>query len=122
MEKYRGTDLKDRTKAFALRIIRLYTALPKQGAARVIGEQVLRSGTSVGANYREAIQARSKAEFVAKLGDSLKEIEETQYWLELLIEGGIIPARKLDGLHAEACELTAMFVVSLKTAKSNRDR
>ena len=117
-----GADLKDRTKAFVLRIIRLCTALPKQGAARVIGEQVLRSGTSVGANYREAIQARSKAEFVAKLGDSLKEIEETQYWLELLIEGGIVPAHKLYGLHTEACELTAMFVASLKTAKTNRDR
>jgi len=121
-EKNQRPDLKERTKTFALRIIRLYAALPKQGAARVLGNQVLRSGTSVGANYREAIQARSKAEFIAKLGDSLKEIEETQYWLELLTESEIVSAPQMTDLYNEARELTAIFISSLKTAKSNPDR
>ena len=74
-------DLKQRTKAFALRIVRMYSALPKEAVAQVLGKQVLRSGTSVGANYREANRGRSKAEFIAKMGDCLKELEETEYWL-----------------------------------------
>ena len=74
-------DLKPRTKAFALRVIRLYSKLPKSDS-QVLGRQVLRSGTSVGANYREASRSRSKAEFISKTGDCLKEIEETEYWLE----------------------------------------
>lgn len=115
-------DLKGRTKAFALRVIRLYEALPRSGAGRVIGDQVLRSGTSVGANYREACQARSKAEFIAKLGDSLKEIEETQYWLELLAESGLLPAAKLADLQNESKELTAILVTSITTAKSSPNR
>lgn len=115
-------DLKGRTKAFALRVIRLYEALPRVGAGRVIGDQVLRSGTSVGANYREACQARSKAEFIAKLGDSLKEIEETQYWLELLSESGLVPAEKLADLHNETQQLTAILVTSINTAKSTIKR
>ena len=77
-------DLRERTKAFALRIIRMFVALPKTEEARVIGRQVLRSGTSVGANYREAHRSRSKSEFVSKIGDCLKELDETTYWLELL--------------------------------------
>ena len=77
-------DLAARTKDFARRIIRLYAALPKETVAQVLGKQVLRSGTSVGANYREASRGRSKAEFISKIGDCLKEIEETEYWLELL--------------------------------------
>src|SRR5258708_7324167 len=89
-------DLKLRTKAFALLIIKLYVALPKSDAvAQVLGKQVLRSGTSVGANYREASRARSKAEFISKTGDCLKEIEETEYWLELLTESGCLPPAKL---------------------------
>ncbi len=83
-------DLKPRTKAFALRIVRMYGVLPKRAAAAVLGRQVLRSGTSVGANYREANRARSRAEFIAKMGDCLKELEETEYWLELLVESGIV--------------------------------
>jgi len=78
-------DLKERTKFFALRIIRMYSALPKSTEALVLGKQVLRSGTSVGANYREASQGRSKAEFVAKMGDCLKELEETTYWFVSII-------------------------------------
>src|SRR4029079_5572855 len=83
MQKEEG-DLALRTKTFALGIIRLFSALPKTTEAQVIGKQVLRSGTSVGANYREAYRGRSKAEFVSKCGDCLREIEETAYWLDLL--------------------------------------
>jgi four helix bundle protein len=115
-------ELKGRTKAFALRVIRLYGALPRTGAGRVIGDQVLRSGTSVGANYREASQARSKAEFIAKLGDSLKEIEESQYWLELLAESAILPSERLADLQQEAKELTAILITSINTAKSTNKR
>ena len=78
--------LRDRTKEFAIRVVRLYSTLPKSTEAQVMGKQVLRSGTSVGANYREACRARSKAEFIAKLGDCLKELDESSYWFELLEE------------------------------------
>ena len=91
-------DLRQRTKQFALRILRLYSALPKQTAAQVLGKQLLRSGTSIGANYREAYRARSKAEFIAKTGICLGEAEETAYWLELLDEGEIIAPGKLTEL------------------------
>ena len=80
------TDLRERTKTFALRVVRMFSALPKTTEAQVLGKQLLRSGTSIGANYREAFRARSKAEFIAKCGDSLREIEESAYWLELLFK------------------------------------
>ncbi len=85
-------DLIGRTKEFALRVIRMFSALPKTTSAQVLGKQALRSGTSVGANYREAHRARSKAEFISKIGDCLKELDETAYWLELLTDSGIISA------------------------------
>ncbi len=111
-------DLPDRTKRFALHVIRMFTALPKTVEARVIGKQVLRSGTSVGANYREAYRSRSKAEFAAKMGDCLKELEETSYWLELLEEGNIAEHRKyLAELRKECSELTAIFVTIIKKSK-----
>ena len=91
-------ELRDRTKRLALRIIRMYSALPQGEVPRVLGRQVLRSGTSVGANYREASRARSTAEFVAKLGDSLKELEETAYWLELLVESDCVTAHQMSEL------------------------
>ena len=119
MEMKNMKDLKGRTKKFALRIIRMYSSLPKTAEAKVIGNQVLRSGTSVGANYREASQGRSKAEFIAKMGDCLKELEETIYWLELLIEGNILPENKLSGLLQESKELTAIFVTIIKKTKTN---
>lgn len=112
-------DLRARTTEFALRIIRMFNALPKSGAAPVLGKQVLRSGTSVGANYREAHRARSKAEFIAKCGECLKEIEETSYWLELLVNGGIVPATKLASLQQESDELTAIFVSIVKRSRAN---
>ena len=113
-------DLRTRTKAFALRIIRLYSGLPRRTEAQVIGRQMIRSGTSVGANYREAYRARSKAEFIAKAGECLKEIEETGYWLELLVDSGIVSEERLASLTDECSELTAIFVASIRTAKSNQ--
>lgn len=110
-------DLRERTKEFALRIIRMFGALPQTTEAQILGKQVLRSGTSVGANYREAYRSRSKAEFIAKAGDCLREVEETSYWLELLVEAGIVPAEKLASLRQETDELTAIFVTILKKAK-----
>src|SRR5438477_8517318 len=107
MQKDERTDLRDRTKHFALRIIRAFTALPKTGEAQVLGKQMMRSGTSVGANYREAYRGRSKAEFVAKCGDSLRELEETAYWLQLLVDGKILSAEKLSALRQEWDELIA---------------
>jgi len=112
-----GRDLKARTKKFALRILRLYRALPAKEEARILGRQVLRSGTSVGANYRAACRARSRAEFIAKLGIVLEEADETVFWLELLLEGGIVNHEKLGALLQEAQELTSIFVTSLCTAK-----
>jgi four helix bundle protein len=111
------TDLKERTKLFALRIIRLFATLPKSTEAQLLGKQLLRSGTSGGANYREAHRGRSKPEFVAKCGDSLRELEESAYWLELLVESGIVSADKLQPLRKECDELTAIFVTIIKRAR-----
>jgi len=113
-------DLKPRTKAFALRVIRMYSKLPKSDTvAQVLGKQVLRSGTSVGANYREASRGRSKAEFVSKIGDCLKEIEETGYWLELLVDSGCVPADKMADLLDETRQLIAIFTTIDKNSKGN---
>jgi len=114
------SDLKHRTKGFALRLIKLYSALPKTTEAQVIGKQVLRSGTSVGAQYREACRARSAAEFVSKMQSALQELDETNYWLELLVDGGFVKAGRLNSLQDEANQLIAIFVSSIKTAKSRR--
>jgi four helix bundle protein len=110
-------DLRERTKSFALRVVRLFSTLPKTTEAQVLGKQVLRSGTSIGANYREAFRGRSKAEFIAKCGDCLREIEETAYWLELLVEANIVSAGKLAPLRREIDELTAIFVTIIKRSK-----
>lgn len=113
-------DLKFRTKAFALRIIRLFGALPKTTEAQVIGKQVLRSGTSVGAHYREAVRARSTAEFVSKIEGGLAELEETGYWLELLEESGIVSEGRLTEILSETNELTAILVTCAKNSKSRK--
>ncbi|MBV8857137.1 MAG: four helix bundle protein [Acidobacteria bacterium] len=113
-------DLQVRTKSFALRIVRVYCSLPKTTAAQVLGKQMLRSGTSVGAHYREGMRARSVAEFISKIEGGLQELEETCYWLELLIESGIVPANRLSDLLHEAGELMAMLVASVRTAKRHR--
>ena len=114
------TDLKNRTKTYALRIIKLYQTLPKSGEAQVLGKQILRSRTSVGAQYREACRAKSPADFINKMEGSLQELDETGYWLELLAESKIVPAERLIDLQKENDELTAIFVASVKTAKKNR--
>ncbi len=91
-----ATVLKDRTKAFALRILKLCRSLPKTDEARTIGRQLLRSGTSVAANYRAVCRARSKAEFVAKIGVVVEEADETAFWLELLVDAGIVPQKRMN--------------------------
>ncbi len=112
------TDLKDRTFLYARRIIRLFSALSKTDVARILGKQFLRSGTSVGANYREAFRSRSRAEFLAKTGDSLKEIEETAYWLELLEAENIVKPARLAPLIDETRQLIAIFATITKTTKT----
>jgi four helix bundle protein len=108
-------DLKPRTKAFALRVIRMYSKLPKgDTVAQVLGKQVLRSGASVGANYREASRGRSKPEFISKVGDCLKEIDETEYWLELLVDSGRVTAARMSGLLDETRQLIAIFTTIAK--------
>ena len=111
-------DLRERTKHFAPRIVEMFSVIPKTAEAQVLGKQVLRSGASVGANYREAYRGRSKAEFIAKCGDSLRELEETAYWLELLVDGKIVPVEKLSALRQECDELIAIFVTILKRSKA----
>ena len=111
-------DLRVRTKDFSLRIVKMFAALPKTEEARVLGRQALRSGTSVGANFREAHRSRSNAEFVAKVGDSLKELEETSYWLELLTESKIVPATKLSALQDECNQLLAILTTISKKSKA----
>jgi four helix bundle protein len=112
-------DLSQRTKEFSLSIIRMVSSLPSSSTARVMGNQILRSGTSVGANYREANRARSKAEFIAKIGDCLKEIDETCYWLELLGESGTISIKKIADLLDESPQLMAIFIAILKRSKAS---
>ncbi len=113
-------DLKPRTKAFALRVIRMYSQLPRNDTiAQVLGKQALRSGTSVGANYREGSRSRSKSEFISKIGDSLKEIEETEYWLELLVDSGCISSSKMSPLLDETRQLNAILTTISKRSKDN---
>jgi len=113
-------DILVRTKEFALRVVRLYSALPKTTEAQVLGKHVLRSGTSVGAQLREGKRSRSDAEMISKTEGALQELEETVYWFELLTESGIVKAQSLAPLMKEADELTAILVTSVKTMKSRR--
>jgi len=112
-------DLAARTKSFARRVIRLYVALPREPVAQVLGKQALRAGTSIGANYREATRARSKAEFISKIGDCLKEADETLYWLELLYEEQVVAAKKLAPLIQEANEVVSILVTISKRARGD---
>lgn len=115
-------ELKTRTKQFALRNIRLCTSLPRNRVCDVIGKQLLRSATSVGANYRVACKARSAAEFVAKIGIEEEEADESAYWIELLVDSENIARSKIAPLHQEAIELTAIAAASRKTAKRKAAR
>ena len=112
-------ELRARTKRFAVRIVKLCDALPNRPAGWIIAKQILRSGTSVAANYRAACRSRSKAEFIAKLCIVVEEADETLYWLELLSETGLVPASKLQNLMDEANQLTSIFVAARKTSRSN---
>ena len=111
-------ELRDRTKQFALRVVRMFTALPKTEEARVLGKQLLRSGSSVAANYREASRARTDAELVAKLGIVEQELDESLLWMELIVESQIMPAARVSELQTECEELLRMTVASIKTLKS----
>ena len=111
-------DLRQRTKSFALRIIKMYSALPKTTEAQVLGKQVLRSGTRVAANYREASRARSDAEFISKLGIVEQELDETIMWLELLVEAGIVSEGKLAALLDESDQLIRITVTSIKNTRN----
>jgi four helix bundle protein len=121
-EGKKPVDLKVRTKAFALRVIRLYAALPNTTVSQVIGKQLLRSGTSVGAHYREACRARSDVEFISKIEGGLQELEETGYWIEILIEGDIVKANLLEDLLTEVNELTAILIACVKNAKHRKEQ
>ena len=107
-----------RTKQFALRVMKLVGALPKTIQGRAIGNQLMRSGTSVAANYRAACRTRSKAEFISKLGTVEEEADESAFWMELIIEGDLLVAGKVQPLLSEAGELVAITAASKKTASS----
>jgi len=113
-------ELQRRTKQFALRVIGLVEALPRRRTAQVIGNQLLRSATSVAANYRAACRARSQADFVHKLGIVEEEADESLFWLEMVVETNLMPEARVQDLIQEADELTAIFVASRKTAKKKR--
>lgn len=112
------SDLKARTKSFALDIVRLYSALSKRTEAQVLGRQMLRSGTSVGAHYHEAQRAKSNADFISKMEGGLQELEETGYWLDLLKEAGFVPEEAFNRLKQETSELIAIFVSIVRKTRS----
>ena len=114
-------EMKQRTKAFALRVIKLTRTLSRDFAGRTLAGQLLRSGTSVAANYRAACRARSRADFVSKLGVVEEEADESALWMELLSESGLVPARRLEKLLDEANQITAMIVASRKTVSGRRE-
>ena len=109
--------LRDRTKSFAVRIVKVYRALPRRGDAQVLGKQLLRCGTSVAANYRAACRGRSRAEWIAKIGLVVEEADETVFWIEMLVDCEIVSEAKLKELLGEARQLSALFTASQKTAR-----
>ena len=115
-------NLKLRTKKLALSVIKFFEALPKNETCRILGRQLLRAGTSVGANYRAACRAKSTADFISKMGTVEEEADESSFWLELLVEDGKVPAAKADPLIKEANELLAITVSSINTASKSGGR
>lgn len=115
-------DLRERTTNFALQIVRFYMSLPKTTEAQILGKQVLRSGTSVGAHYRESTRARSLAEFISKMEGGLQELEENDYWLDLLLKAGIVNSETIQPLISETKSLIAIFITSVRTAKSKKTK
>ena len=120
MEEVQQTSLRERTTDYARRIIRLYRSLPKETVAQMLGRQLLRSGTSVGANFHEAVRGRSTPEFIAKVGDSLRELDESAYGLESLSEEPGLSSTRLAPLRDETDELIAIFVTVLLNAKKSQ--
>ena len=118
----RAPDLIARTKAFSLAAIRFYSRMPRETVAQILGKQLLRSATSVGAQYREARRAKSAADFISKTEGALQEVDEAGYWLELIQESGIETDGSINALRAEAKELLAIFVAITRTAKQNKLR
>ena len=114
-----GEEMRRRTKAFAVRIIKFYKALPKTDEARVLGRQILRSGTSVAANYRAVCRAKSQADFISKMGTVVEESDESLLWLELFEEAGLVSSKKLKALKHEAEELLRIFARALNTARNS---
>ncbi len=112
-------DLQSRTKQFGVRTIRLVDSLPKSKSAGVIGKQLLRSATAIGANYRSACRGRSRADFVSKLGIALEEADETLYWMEMLVESGLISKKQIADLIDEANQIVSILAASSKTARTN---
>ncbi len=110
-------DLKERTKQFALQVMKLVDSLPSTDSGRAIANQLVRAGTSVGANYRAAYRGRSKAEFASKLGTVLEESDECCFWMELIMDGQLLPSSQVEPLRQEANELTAILVASMRTVK-----
>lgn len=117
MEK---SDLKERTKSFALKVIKVVEMLPKGRTADILGRQLLNAGTSVGANYRSACRAKSTADFISKMGIVEEEADETVYWMELLVEAGLVPKDDLISLLDEADQILAITVSSIKTARKGK--
>ena len=117
-----GIDLRTRTKQFAVRILRLADSLPTKNSAQIICKQVSRSGTSVGAHYREAFRAKSDADFISKVEGALQELDETTYWLELLAESGIVKIELLKDLINEANELMAIFITIVLNVKKKKNK
>jgi four helix bundle protein len=115
-----AAEFRSRTRAFALRVIRLVEALPKSRTADVVGKQLLRCGTSVGANYRAASRAKSTADFIAKMGIVEEESDESIYWMELIVESGLMTEKRVDDLMKEAHEILSMVVASIKTSRNRR--
>lgn len=113
-------EMKQRTKAFALRVIKLVEALPHGRAADVMGKQLLRCGTSVGANYRASCRAKSPADFIAKMSIVEEEADEAMYWMELLVESNMVSQKHVAALMDEANQLVAIIVSSIKTARTNK--
>ncbi len=112
-------EMKRRTKALRLRVIRLVQSLPRGRVAEVLGNQLLRCGTSVGANYRASCRARSRADFISKMGIVEEEADESGYWIELLVESGLVEGKCVASLCEEASQLVAITVASIKTARNH---
>ncbi|HCA78977.1 MAG TPA: four helix bundle protein [Bacteroidetes bacterium] len=118
--KSKPEELRDRTKRFAILIVKFFQSLPRTDEARILGKQLLRCASSVAANYRAVGRARSRAEFISKLGTVVEEADESVFWLEMLTETDIVPKEKVESLLKEGNEFLAIFAASQRTARANR--